>query len=499
MEIKQGMFAGLNGVAKNNKFTIWGYTIYSIVLLACYFIEVIKGSRTIGYVLIFSLLSIIPLVAIITAYNRDKESPIIKNILMVAYAISYCFTVFTTVTQVAFVYAILISLFVISYCDIKTSRLFAIGFVFINIINVIRMAVQGAITSKDLASVEIIIGFSIIYAIYMVVMTKVMILNNLEKLSQIEKEKETVSAMLEQIMEISENMIGDIQVVSERMGTLESSVSKTKVSMEEVTNGTNDTADSIQSQLLMTEEIQQFIEKVENVSGTIASDMEDTNEEVSIGKEKIDELIKQVNVSDEASAKVSKELDELTVYTNQMQDIISMIENITTQTSLLSLNASIEAARVGEAGKGFAVVASEISNLASQTQEATEHITDLINNISRELKEVVDVVNYLMDNNKLQSIAATETASSFETIASRTVDIQMQTTELSGLVGQLANSNEAIVESIQTISAATEEVTAHSHETLESSEENSSIVDEVGDIVNELQNLAERLNDLQNA
>ncbi len=498
MEIREGMFAGLKGEAKNNKFTLRGYTIYCIVLLLAYIVEIVKGARSIGYVAIFILLSMIPLAAIYTVYKKDKESKSIKNILMISYAVSYSFTVFTTVTQVAFVYALLISLFIISYCDMKTSKIFAVGFVIINIINIIRMAVQGAITSDDLASVEIIIAFSIIYAIYMVIMTKVMLLNNLEKLSQIEKEKETVSAMLQQIMAISENMIGDIQVVSGHMGTLEDSVSKTKISMEEVTSGTNDTADSVQSQLLMTEDIQRFIEKVEAVSGSIVQDMEDTSEKVSIGKEKIDELIRQVSVSDEASMKVSKELDELAAYTSQMQEIISMIENITTQTSLLALNASIEAARVGEAGKGFAVVATEISNLAEQTKDATVHITTLINNISKELREVVEVVGSLMDNNKLQSVAATQTASSFETIAKRTEDIQEQTAQLSGLVTQLANSNEAIMESIQTISAATEEVTAHSHETLESSEENSTIVTEVGDIVSDLQGLAERLNALQN-
>ena len=70
------------------------------------------------------------------------------------------------------------------------------------------------------------------------------------------------------------------------------------------------------------------------------------------------------------------------------------------------------------------------------------------------------------------------------------------TEELTGLVSSLAQSNEAIVDSIQTISAATEEVTAHSSVTLESSEENSSIVVEVGDIVEELQALAERLSAL---
>ena len=107
--------------------------------------------------------------------------------------------------------------------------------------------------------------------------------------------------MLEQILEISENMIGDILTVSEKMTTLEDSVTKTKASMEEVTNGTNDTADSVQSQLLKTEEIQQVIERVEHVSDTIESDMDEASKEVAQGKNKIDELISQVETSDEAS------------------------------------------------------------------------------------------------------------------------------------------------------------------------------------------------------
>ena len=77
-----------------------------------------------------------------------------------------------------------------------------------------------------------------------------------------------------------------------------------------------------------------------------------------------------------------EELNKLNEYTGMMQSIIDVINNITTQTSLLALNASIEAARAGEAGRGFSVVAGEISNLANQTTSATENITELINNVS---------------------------------------------------------------------------------------------------------------------
>ncbi len=489
--------ANLRGMAKNNAFTILGYTIYNIVLLTCYLVEVIKKSRTIGYFITFAALSLIPLIIMHIMYRKNKESEHIKTVLASCYAVFYTFTVFTTVSPVAFVYGVLVSLFVMSYGEERITRRCAVGMLVVNVANVAYMGIKGQIVAEELPNIEIRIGFTLLYAIFMVMATKTLVRNNQDKMNEIEKEKEAVQNMLNQIMEISEVMIGNINVVSEKMDNLENSVSKTKVSMEEVSKGTNDTADSVQSQLMKTEEIQNFIERVEGVSSTIGSDMEAASREVKTGKDKIDELIEQVRVSDEASAKVSEEMAKLTEYAGQMQNIVGLIDGITSQTSLLSLNASIEAARVGEAGKGFAVVASEISTLAEQTQNATVEISELIDNISNELEVVVTVINNLMDTNKMQSVAATETASSFVTIAKRTEDIQQQTEELSELVSELANSNEAIVDSIQTISSATEEVTAHSNETLECSEENSSIVYEVGHIVEELQSLAERLNSME--
>ena len=485
----------LKGTARNNTFAITGYTIYSVTLLICYLIEVIRGNRTVPYYIVFAILDLLPLAFMLALYKRNKADENVKKVLTYGYVFFYIFTIFTTISPVAFVYGVLIGTFIMSYGVGLLSNVFAGGIFLINVANIIYMGVKGQFTAADAPNLEIRIGFTLLYAIFVVMLTRVMAKNDEEKIERIAREKENVQAMLTQIMEISENMISNILVVSEKMDALEDSVSKTKISMEEVSNGTNDTAESVQNQLVMTEEIQKFIEKVESVSGTISTDMDEANEEVQLGK--IDELIEQVKVSDEASNKVSEELGKLTAYAGQMQSIVELIDGITSQTSLLSLNASIEAARVGEAGKGFAVVASEISNLADQTQNATVEITELIENISSELEEVVNVVNYLMDNNKLQSVAATETASSFETIAIRTEDIRTLTEDLAELVSQLANSNETIVDSIQTISAATEEVTAHSSVTLESSEENSTIVEEVGNIVNKLQQLAEHLSDFE--
>lgn len=495
--MNENMSASQREMARNNQVVIVGYTIYNIVLLGAYIIEVLKKSRTLLYFCIFASLSLVPLILMHVTFRRDKSSILIRLIFGVGYGIFYTFTVFTTYSPVAFVYGILVSLFVLVYSDIKYTTRMGIGLVVINILNVIYTGIQGEISAEDLPNVEIRIAFVILYFVFMLFMSKVMMRNNEDKLTQIENDKARVTAMLNQIMDISSHMSGNINMVSEKMENLEASFVNTKNSMTEVSNGTNDTAESIQSQLMKTEEIQDFVRRVEEVAAQIENGMEDAGTEVAAGKEKIDELIRQVNISDDASKKVSEELAKLMEYNGQMQSIIEIIDNITSQTSLLALNASIEAARVGEAGKGFAVVASEITNLADQTQDATVNIADLIENISSELDMVVKVINYLMDNSKLQGIAATETASSFETIASKTTDMQQQTEELSQLVSELANSNEAIVESIQTISAATEEVTAHSQATLESSDENTNIVGDVGNMVDELQSLADRLNALR--
>lgn len=487
----------LSGTRRCNRFTMVGYTIYNVVLLSLYLIEVIKGSRTIGYYAIFATLSIFPLILMYVEYRRNPGSERLRLIMIYCYAAFYSFTVFTTTSMNAFTYGVLISMFIIAYGEIRIARGSAIGMFVINAAHVAYTALTTGIPAEQLPDYEIRLGFSIFYAVFMIMVTKVIIENNQAKMDAIREEKASVQRMLDQIMEISENMTGNILVVSEKMGVLENSVERTVNSMEEVSHGTADTADSIQSQLVQTEEIQQFIRRVEEVSETIGADMNATGDDVAIGKQKIDELIHQVEESDVASNHVAEEVDRLTNYAGQMQSIVEIIDNITSQTSLLALNASIEAARVGEAGKGFAVVASEISNLADQTQEATVNIADLISNVSDELREVVRVINNMIETNKQQSVAATETATNFEAIAGKTEKIALMTKDLTELIANLSNSNESIVESIQTISAATEEVTTHSTVTLEASEENSSIVTEVGDIVNELQALADRLNALQ--
>ena len=90
------------------------------------------------------------------------------------------------------------------------------------------------------------------------------------------------------------------------------------------------------------------------------------------------------SVVDESAKSIAK----LAQSTDEVGQIISVIDNIARQTNLLALNAAVEAARAGEHGLGFAVVADEVRQLALRTGTATSEITDMIKGIQEETKEV---------------------------------------------------------------------------------------------------------------
>ncbi len=488
------MFKGnLSEKAISNAASKLCYTIINVILIACYLIEVVKGARTIGYFTVFCILALIPMILTYLISFKNKESDAIKYVIMIGFGVFYLFIVFTTVSPIAYIYAFLMAIILLVYNDLKLTIIFSGLIALGNVVHVAYMGLSGQIAKEDLANIEIRVASVILFMAFMVVSSIVMNKNNKRKIDEINAEKERTAHLMNNLLFTSQKITSDIEVVTGKMSLLEDSANKTMSSMEEVAQGTSDTADSIQRQMEKTEEIQGTIQKVNQVSDKIEFNLDNTKRELQNAQKNIDELIERVNISNKENARVSKELAELNEYASQMQSIVSLIESITSQTSLLSLNASIEAARAGEAGKGFAVVATEISGLATQTQDATESISNLINNISKELEEVVEVVEGMIGNSNIQSDAAHNVADSFEVINVSAEEVFVESKNLKTLVEELAVNNQAIVEGIETISAATEEVTAHSTETYESSAENSEITSEVGQIIQELNNMAQNL------
>ena len=473
------------------------YSIMNLILVACYLLEVIKQSRTLGYFVVFCIFALVPYAVCLALYMKNKGTPILKYMISGGYLIFYLFIIFTTVSPVAYVYALLIAVILVSYNDLKVSAVF-MGVVSVgNVIQVACSAMSGQLGVEDVANTEIRVASVILFTGYLMMATYVSKKISTSRLKQVEEEKERTSGMMNNILEIAEQITEDINQVSGRVETLESTANKTKDSMKEVAAGTNETVQSIQVQMEKTEQIQATIDDVEHASGMIVDNVNQTKEELDSSKKNMEALIKCVQISNEANANVSKELAQLREHTGRMQSIIELINNITSQTSLLALNASIEAARAGDAGRGFAVVASEISNLADQTQSATEDITGLIGNISAQLSDVVKVIEEMISISENQNKAVDDTAKSFEKIAEKNDRVYDEAGKMNSLVHELNDANQAIVDGIQTISGVTEEVTAHSTETLKVSEDNSTITQEVGQTIGGLKELADRLKQLE--
>ena len=286
----------------------------------------------------------------------------------------------------------------------------------------------------------------------------------------------------------------DVNGMSDEVELLGSGVSDTRNAMEELTGGTTDTAEAVQNQLSQTEAIQKKVIQVTQASDSIAESMAVTAEALNAGKKNIEQLVSQVSVTEQTNSQVAAELTSLKEYMDKMYSIIEIINNITSETSLLSLNASIEAARAGEAGRGFAVVASEISGLATQTQEATVSIEELIRNVSEELEKVVTIIESMISQVEHQNVTVNETAGSFRTIEDNSGRVQSQSDALSGIVKELESANAGIMDSIQTISAISEEVAAHTNNTLTTCEKNQKSVEH---LMAETENLIELTHQLQ--
>ena len=478
-----------------NNVVLYEYGALTIILLAAYLLEFFKGSRTLGYTIIFSLIDVVPFIAFLIIYKKNTESLVLKYILSIGFSILYAFVLITAAVPTTFVYIFMVYVMIIPYGDVKLCMITGGISLIANLVSVTLGFMNGSLTTADLAMIEIQIISVLIGAIFGWLSTRVIGRVNVQKICEMNEEKDKIEHLLNNTLNISKGISEDIEAVTDRMTVLRNSVTSTRDSMQDVTSGANVTAENMQQQLLQTEEIMEQIDSAKEVVQTITDNVVTTEESITIGKRNINQLLDCVNASEKDGSIVADNMNELMNNTAQMNSIVEMINNITRQTSLLSLNASIEAARAGEAGRGFAVVAEEIQTLAGQTSEATVNITTLIYNISKSIDEVFKSTNQMMENNKVQNQAVETMAVNFEKIEDCVSNIQDVSTALEKVVTELVHSNESIVSGINETSSVSEEMSARANETLEDSERNSTVVEEISETIFAINEKAKRLNE----
>ena len=207
----------------------------------------------------------------------------------------------------------------------------------------------------------------------------------------------------------------------------------------------------------------------------------------------VKDLEEKVDSSTEITRAIIAEIDELSKESSAIGSIIETINEIADETNLLSLNASIEAARVGEAGRGFAVVSSEIRKLADQSGNAGMQIAEIINHIQERMATTIKTAQKAGDIVVTQSAALGSTINVFNNINEQIQELGENITHIVYSVNGIEDAKEDTMAAIESISATSNETEAASSELGNSSQRLMNAAQELSDAVVRLQDGAEDL------
>jgi methyl-accepting chemotaxis protein len=153
-------------------------------------------------------------------------------------------------------------------------------------------------------------------------------------------------------------------------------------------------------------------------------------------------------------------VEDLGQKSSKIMDLVSLINNISDQTNILSLNATIEAERAGKHGKGFAVVAAEVRELAKKVKPATEviavNILEMTKTVKKTQSETTEILQYSQETNEI----VTEAASNFEAMMGDFEQSGDQLLKIAAAIEELSMNNADILKKVKTIDGLTHEVSA---------------------------------------
>jgi methyl-accepting chemotaxis protein len=204
---------------------------------------------------------------------------------------------------------------------------------------------------------------------------------------------EETSASMEQMASSVNNVNESIHELSAAVESTSSSIEELSATIKEVASNAEELASASEETLSAVSEITSAIKEVEVTAKESARLSEKaTSDAATIGMASVDKTIegmKNIKSSVERTAEV---ITKLGGRSDEIGKILTVIDEVTDQTTLLALNAAILAAQAGEHGKGFSVVAEEIKDLAERTAFSTQEIASLIQSVQQEVKNAGDAM-----------------------------------------------------------------------------------------------------------
>lgn len=218
--------------------------------------------------------------------------------------------------------------------------------------------------------------------------------------------------------------------------------------------------------------------------------MDKANEDAA---KSIEIVLDSSNRSSAIVEKITNQIEETNQAISSINEAVDLIMDITGQTSLLSLNASIEAARAGQAGRGFAVVADEIKKLSEQSAQGADTIKQVADNIFEKSNESVALVNEVRELIGKEQEDISVTKESFEILSKTINDNLVAVSRISEKTKQLDTIKQAIIGNINDLSAISEENAASNQEVSANITNIAESIDEMNAATGHVNNISEEL------